>query len=269
MNEYTETNRIHWNELAELHPTTDTYDVEGFLNGETSLNTLEREELGGVSGQSLLHLQCHFGLDTLSWAREGAMVTGVDFSEQAIEAARELREKTDLDARFVQSDVYDLPDVLDEQFDIVCTSYGVIYWLPDLDEWARVIEEFLQPGGTFYIAEIHPFISSFEDLDASGSCRIAWPYFHTGPLEIEEDGSYADWNANLDHPTRYEWEHSFSDIINAILSVGLDIEFIHEHPFSSFQQFESMEEDDDGYWHIPDLEHDIPLLFSIRAHKPT
>jgi SAM-dependent methyltransferase len=267
-NEYTEVNRVHWDELAELHPTTAAYDVDGFLNGETSLNPLEREELGNVSGQSLLHLQCHFGLDTLSWAKEGAKVTGIDFSGKAIEAARTLRDEADLDARFIQSDIYNLPDVLNEQFDIVFTSYGVIYWLPDLDEWANVIEQSLRPGGTFYIVEIHPFTSSLEDLDASGSCRIAWPYFGAGPLEIEEDGSYADWDATLDHPTRYEWEHTFSDVVNAILDSGLDIEFIHEHPSSTFQQFEAMEQEEDGYWRVPDLEHEIPLRFSIRARKP-
>lgn len=269
MDEYLTTNRDHWDELADLHPTTDAYAVDEFLNGETSLSRLEREEIGDVSGRSLLHLQCHFGLDTLSWAREGAEATGIDFSETAIETARELTEETGLDARFVRSDIYDLPDVLDEQFDIVFTSYGVIFWLPDLDEWARVIERFLRPGGTFYIAEIHPFTTTFEDLDASGSCRIAWSYFDSGPLEVDEDGSYADWDAKLDHRIRYEWAHSFSDVINAILGAGLDIEFIHEHPFSVFQQFESMVEDSDGYWRIPDLKYEIPLTFSIRAHKPT
>lgn len=275
------TNRAHWDELVDLHPTTDLYDLEAFLAGESSLFPLELEEFGAVlqstsdsaareergdTHPSLLHLQCHFGLDTLSWAREGAAVTGVDFSERAIETACELADETGLDARFIQSDIYDLPDALTEQFDAVFTSYGVIYWLPDLDGWAEIIERFLHPSGTFYMAEIHPFTSSLE-WDEPGSCRLAWPYFETG-FEVEAEGSYADRDADLEQTTVYEWSHSLSDVLMALIDAGLELEFVHEHPFTTFQQFESMEQDDKGYWRIPELKHDIPLLFSIRARKP-
>ncbi|MFC7202067.1 class I SAM-dependent methyltransferase [Haloferax namakaokahaiae] len=166
MDDFRATNRDHWDELAELHPTTPLYDVDGFLAGESSLMDLEREELGSVEGNSLLHLQCHFGMDTLSWAREGATVTGIDFSPKAIEMARELRDEAGIDAdqaRFVESDVYELPENLDGEFDVVFTSYGAISWLSDIDQWAEIIDHFLKPGGTFYIAEIHPVVGAIEE----------------------------------------------------------------------------------------------------------
>ena len=146
MDKRLETNRTNWNERTPVHAASSFYDVEGFKNGLTTLTDIERREVGNVSGKTLLHLQCHFGMDTMSWSRLGAKATGVDFSDTAIDLARALKEDIGTDARFIRSNVYDLPDVLDEEFDIVFTSYGVLCWLPDLEKWASGRPPLPQPG---------------------------------------------------------------------------------------------------------------------------
>jgi len=156
-------NKELWNKRVAVHLKSDFYDLPSFKAGNTSLNNIELQALGNVKGKSLLHLQCHFGMDTLSWAREGAIVTGVDFSAAAIEEAGLLAKETGLDAKFICSDIYDLPQNLNEKFDIVFTSYGVIGWLPDLDKWAPVISHFLNPEGVFFIAEFHPVLWMMDD----------------------------------------------------------------------------------------------------------
>ena len=163
MNEYFEANRRHWDEVVPIHMRSDLYDVDSFKAGKSKLKPVEREELRDVRGKTMLHLQCHFGLDTLSWAREGAIVTGVDFSEPAIEGAKALAAETGIEARFIISDVYSLPDRLEEEFDIVFTSYGAICWLPDIGRWAQVVTRFLKPGGTFYMVEFHPVCGIFDN----------------------------------------------------------------------------------------------------------
>ena len=268
MDEYTETNRDHWNELASVNVKSDFYDVEGFKKGKLSLLPIEREELGDVTGKSLLHLQCHFGLDTLSWARLGAKVTGVDLSDKSIDLARTISKETGIDAEFICSDVYDLPNALDKQFDIVFTSYGVLLWMPDLNKWASVVSHFLKPGGTFYIVELHPFVNVFDVEKDVTELKVKYPYFHSPiPDKWESDGSYADKDAALTHAS-YEWTHSMSDILNAMITAGLQIEFIHEFPYCCYQRFPFMEEYKDGLYHMTgDKEKMIPLMFSLKAIK--
>jgi SAM-dependent methyltransferase len=241
--------------------------VEGFKAGTSSLRALEVEELGDVAGKSLLHLQCHFGLDTLSWARRGATVTGADFSDHAIAAAGALAKEVNLTARFVLSDLYHLPDVLDGQFDIVYTSYGVLFWLPDLRRWANVIAHFLKPGGAFYIVEYHPFAAVFENENA-GDFEVAYPYFHgPEPLEFETSGSYADRTADFHFP-EYGWDHPLSDIINALLAAGLRLEYLHEFPYCFEQRFPFMVHGADGRWRFAGRTNNmIPVLFSLKATK--
>src|SRR5205823_6481205 len=163
MDEYIEANRKHWDELVSIHVKSAFYTVDSVRQGRTSLHPLEIEELGDVRGKRLLHLQCHFGLDTLSWARLGAAVTGADFSDEAIRTARELASELQIPATFVLSNLYDLPGALDGQFDVVYTSHGVLGWLPDIAGWARVAAHFVKPGGFFYVAEIHPVAQVFEN----------------------------------------------------------------------------------------------------------
>ena len=253
--------------MTPIHARSKFYDVAGFKSGKSSLKSIELEELGDVSGKSLLHLQCHFGLDTLSWARLGAKVTGIDFSDKAIDLARSLSKELSIEASFVQSDIYALPNVLDSQFDIVFTSYGVLCWLPDLRRWGEIITHFLKPGGTtFYMVADHPLANIFESAEDSSELKIAYSYFHTPePTEWGPGGgSYAEPDAKVSSSS-YEWAHSLSDVINALISAGLRIEFTHEFPVCTWQRFASMKQDEDEWWR---LEGDnIPLTYSLRATK--
>ncbi len=265
MDEHLKNNRELWNELTPIHARSEFYDVEGFKNGRCTLKPIELEELGDVAGKSLLHLQCHFGLDTLSWARLGVKTTGIDFSEEAINLARRLSRETGIKADFICSDIYKLPDVLDEKFDIVFTSYGVLCWLPDLTKWAEITSQFLGPGGTLYMVEDHPFAVVFDDSKDAAELKVAYSYFHTPePIKWEPEGSYADGNAKVSHPS-YEWTHSLGDVLNALIHAGLRIEFVHEFPLCAWCRFPSMEQDEAGWWRIKG--DNIPLTFSLMATK--
>jgi 2-polyprenyl-3-methyl-5-hydroxy-6-metoxy-1,4-benzoquinol methylase len=267
MDAYLETNRRHWDELVPIHLQSAYYDLEAFKAGKSSLHAIEIEELGEVAGKTMLHLQCHFGIDSLSWARRGAKVTGADFSPEAISAARRLAAQTGIEAQFVESEVYSLPETLDAQFDIVFTSYGVLSWLPDLNGWASLVAHFLVPGGTFYIAELHPIGGMFDT--SADELRANQPYFSRGePLRFDDDGSYADLEAKLTNRTTYSWAHPVSTVATALIDAGLRLEFIHEFPYSIERWFPFMERGDDGYYHMPESMPLIPLLYSIRAHKP-
>lgn len=267
MEEYLEANRARWDELVGIHVPSAFYDVDGFKAGRISLSPIEREELGDVAGRSLLHLQCHFGLDTLSWARLGARVTGVDFSPVAVEAARGLAAELGIDARFLCSDVYGLPQVLDERFDVVFTSWGVICWLPDLDRWARVASHFMAPGGTFYMAEFHPFACVFDT--ESESLLFRYQYFNSGEPEIFEEGrgSYADPTAELENKVTYSWSHSMGEVVNALIAAGLSIDFLHEFAFSPEWYRPFLELGDDGLYRMKEDHGCLPLAFSIKATK--
>lgn len=274
MSKHLDTNQAWWDERVSLHAGSAFYDVQAFKDGELTLMDLERRELGDVAGKSLLHLQCHFGLDTLSWARLGAEVTGVDFSAEGIALARSLSAELSIPATFVRSDIYDLPRVLSGPFDIVFTSYGVLCWLPDLVGWAEVIAHFLAPGGTFYIAETHPFALVFYDEEDAGDLQVHYPYFHgPGPMRFEVAGSYAEPEAEATNRVTYEWTHTLGGIVNALISTGLEIQFLHEFPHACYEMLPFMEQDADGWWRLtpPDgstwAQDAIPLTFSLRARK--
>jgi len=270
MTEPIEENRKHWDEVAEKHPKTNHYNIDSFLQGKSTLLPLEQEEVGAVSGKDILHLQCHFGLDTLSWAREGAQVTGVDFSSNAIQKARELAVQSGLDnkSEFIESDIYDLPKIHESQYDVVYTSYGVLGWLPDLSEWANVIYHHLRPGGSFYIAELHPFAMMLPaDFDGQETNFYA-PYFTPDePLSYQATGTYADEDLDLEHESRNHWTHGLGEIITALVDTNLQLDFVNEHTFTPFKQFEQMEQDENGCWRF--CNHiEIPLTVSIKAQKP-
>ncbi len=267
MQDYMNANRALWNELTPIHARSAFYDLEGFKRGKSSLLALEIEEVGDVSGKSLLHLQCHFGLDTLSWARLGANVTGVDFSEEAIALAQALTQELDIAARFLHTNIYALPDMLTEQFDIVFTSYGVLCWLPDLARWGQIIAQYLKPGGTFYIVEDHPFRAIFEDSKSVDSYCISLSYFQgPEPLSYDSEGDYADPSARVTRPS-YQWLHSLGAIINALTGAGLRIEFLHEFPVCAWQAFPFLEQGADGWWRVKDGMIPIPMTFSLKATK--
>ncbi len=266
MNEYEQANRALWDEWADVNAKSKEYNVAGFLAGRSSLWPLELEELGEVAGKSLLHLQCHFGMDTLSWARRGAVVTGADFSDRAVGLAQALAREAGLEARFICSDLYALPEVLSVQFDIVYTSYGVLCWLRDLKRWAELIAHFLKPGGVFYVADFHPFIQVFDEGSAS-ELRVKYPYFYQPtPTEWSVQGSYADRDAQVSQTVEYEWPHSLGEIVSVLAAAGLRIEFLHEQRYSVHAQLEGMERDAQGYWRLKGP-YDLPLMFSLRAVK--
>lgn len=243
------------------------YDLKGFKAGRSSLLSIEREELSDVKGKKLLHLQCHFGMDTLSWAREGAIVTGVDFSENAIDLARTLSKELDIPASFIHTNIYDLPKVLDDKFDIVFTSYGVIGWLPDLFKWAEIIDYFIKPQGIFYIIENHPF-GNLIDEKYKEEFKIGYNYFNDGtPYRFDDDEFYVDTDEEIKNKTTYDWFHPMANIINALLNIGFELLFLHEFPFSFFQIHPDMKRREDGYWQFQTFKHSIPMMFSLKAKK--
>ncbi len=265
--DYLQTNRRLWDEWTPIHLQSAMYDVVSFKEGRSTLWPLEIEEAGEVAGKRLLHLQCHFGADTLSWARLGAAVTGVDFSPKAIDAARALAAEVGIDACFVCADVLELDQALDGEFDVIYTGGGAINWLPDLQRWGRVVANFLAPGGTFYLREYHPFAYLFDDSEnAREPSTITYPYFaQREPLQIPVKGSYADPEAQVSEPHSYSWVYAFQDIFDALIGAGLRIQFLHEFPFVGEKLFPFVEQRDDGLWYARGC--DLPLMFSIRAVK--
>ena len=267
MKDYYDANKKMWDEYAKTHFESDNYQVKEFLAGETTLKSYELSELGDVRDKKLLHLQCHFGLDTLSWAKEGAIVTGVDFSPKAIELAKKLAEMTGIEGKFIESNIYDLPKLLNEKFDIVYTSIGVLCWLQDLEKWAEIVAHFIKPGGIFYIAELHPFAMVFDE-EHEEELTLKYNYFHDDkPMEFEVEGTYAVPDAKIDQDKSYEWIYSLSDVINNLIKAGLTIEYLNEFPFTVYQGFPYAERCEDGYWRLKNQKAIIPLLFTLKAIK--
>jgi 2-polyprenyl-3-methyl-5-hydroxy-6-metoxy-1,4-benzoquinol methylase len=253
--DYLAINRQAWNARTEQHLASKFYDVPGFLAGASSLQHIELAELGDVSGKSVLHLQCHFGLDTLSLAQLGATATGIDLSDKAIAAAQSLAQQTGLDAQFVCTDLYDVAAKVSGVFDVVFTSYGAIGWLPDLQRWAQIIAEKLQPGGIFYMAEFHPhYFTSQGDA-----------YFsHTEP-DIVNEGTYTDTQGEINTPL-CTWSHPISEILTCLLEVGLKIELFNEFPYSPYNCFEDLEERAPGRFYARGTP-EVPMIFSLRARS--
>jgi len=266
MNEQINANRELWQKLTEVNAASSFYRLEEFKKGENKLNPLELGEVGPVTGKSLLHLQCHFGMDTLSWARLGAKVTGMDFSPLAIELAQSLARELNLSAEFICCNLYDLPTHLQGQFDIVYTSYGVLAWLPDVTRWAEIAASYVKPGGIFYIAEFHPFATIFDE--STDDFIINFPYFQKDPfLEVAEE-SYTEDGNKFDPIESFEWNHPLGEVVSALIGVGLQIEFLHEFPYSVYRQLKMLKETPDHIYTFPDGEAPFPLMYSIRAKKP-
>jgi len=264
-------NRHLWNDKVDYHVASPMYNVAGFLSGVDSLNKIESDLLGDVQGKRILHLQCHFGLDSLSLARRGAKhVTGVDFSDRAIEKARELAESTNLTAstRFICCNIYDLQEHLscdqDELFDIVFTSYGVITWLPDINRWSSLISRYLKSNGVFIIVEFHPILWIFDETFS----RIEYSYFNEKVLVSESNGSYADRNAPISNQC-VEWNHSLSEIVQSIINHGLRIDSLQEFDYSPYDTFLKTVKTENGFYQIKGLEKKIPMIFALKATKST
>ncbi|MBC8003184.1 MAG: class I SAM-dependent methyltransferase [Opitutaceae bacterium] len=254
-------NQELWDNLTRVHVDSPFYDVPGFLKGKSSLTQIELDLLGDVRGKSVLHLQCHFGLDTLSLARLGASITGVDFSSVALKTARELNDRLQLDARFIQSDVNQLDSSLEGGFDIIFASFGVIGWHADLGEWARIVSRFMNKTGRFCFAEFHPVLWMLSD-DHS---KIKHSYFRADPIVEENAKSYADPGAGS-LGTSYCWNHSLGELFQALESQGLTIKNFKEYDYSPYRSF-SGSTAEDGRYYIKGLEHMLPLTYSLTAIK--
>lgn len=260
---YLEVNRAAWNKRASVHFASEFYDVPAFIAGKSSLNSIELGLLGDITGKTLLHLQCHFGQDTISLQRLGAVATGIDLSDESIRLARELAGKTGSDARFVCSDVYALPENLSGEFDWAFSSYGTIGWLPDLKKWAGVIRHFLKPGGKFLLVEFHPQVWMFDDEFS----YIQYSYFNTTPIVEEITGTYADRNA----PEKYaeiSWNHSFQDILKSLLDEGLQLRDFREYNYSPYNCFRKMVEAEPGKFQIQGMEGKLPMVYALTVEKP-
>ena len=269
MDERIEINRHNWNERTPIHAASAMYDLEGFKAGRITLNDIETSEIGIVADKSLLHLQCHFGMDTMSWTRLGATATGVDLSDASIALAKELNDELGLNTRFVRSNLYNLPDVLYDQFDIVYTALGALCWLPDMTSWAEIIALYMKPGGMFYMLDEHPagrIFDAVQNADGNYDLEPRYSYFPEpdGMLDEGPRNTYAG-SASISTPV-YEWQHSLSEIINALINAGLKIEFLHEFPFSFFQALPQMKKRK-GWWRLDRYDGNIPFLLSIKATK--
>ena len=254
--EYFEMNRAGWDRRAKAHVESRFYDVEGFLRGGTSLKEIELAELGSVAGKRLLHLQCHFGLDTLSWTRRGATCTGVDISPVAIDQARALAAQTGLAADFACSDVYGYEHDGGAPFDIVYTSYGAICWLPDLTRWAAVIAANLAVGGTFYMVEFHPVYDLLE----------GYSYFTRPDPDVTEEPTYTENGAGV-VARLATWAHPLSSVINALVQVGIQVERVNEFPFSPYNCFAGMVERETGRFYLGHKGNDVPIVYSLKGRK--
>jgi 2-polyprenyl-3-methyl-5-hydroxy-6-metoxy-1,4-benzoquinol methylase len=262
--DYIEINKALWNEKTKHHTTSAFYNMDngGFIGGESSLKEIELALLGDIKGKTILHLQCHFGQDSLSLSRMGAHVTGVDFSDEAIRKARELNEQLGLDAQFICSDIYELPSVLNKQFDIVYTSYGTIGWLPDMQRWAKVVAGHLRPGGRFVFVEFHPVMWMFNNQFT----EIQYAYFNKEAIVETLSGTYADRDADI-QLQEIGWNHDLSEVMQSLIGSGLSITSFKEYDYSPYNCFANMVPVGEGRFHIQGLEGKLPMLYSLIAAK--
>ena len=261
--QYFAANKELWNKRTAIHIGSEFYNVPDFLEGKSSLNQIELNELGDVRDKKILHLQCHFGMDSLSLARMGAQVTGVDLSDAAIEQAKKLSEDAGVEARFICCNAFDLREHLDEQFDIVFTTYGVLGWLPDLERWAEIVAHCLKPGGFLYLAEFHPIVWMFDESFK----EIKYHYHNEEVIATETQGTYTDREANISNE-EYGWNHSLSEVINCLIEQGLNISFLNEYNYSPYNCFNNTVQGSDGYWRIKGMENKIPMVYSLKASSP-
>jgi SAM-dependent methyltransferase len=268
--EWLEVNRANWDERVPLHLDAPSYDLSDLRAGKGRLHPIESRELGDVRGKRILHLQCHFGRDTLTLAQQGADVVGLDFSPCAVATARALAAELGLSSRaqFVEANVYDAPQALEGRalFDIVYVTWGSLCWLPDVDKWADVVAHFLRPGGYLYLADAHPAAMVLEDVDPSGTVEpvLYLPYFIDGPIIEDDPTDYANKAARLKNVRTHEWMHPLGSILSGLGKAGLRLEWFHEHPEVPWKMFAALVPGDGGLYRWPEKQW-MPLSFSLKA----
>ncbi|YCO53894.1 class I SAM-dependent methyltransferase [Psychroserpens sp. MEBiC05023] len=261
--DYFEVNRHTWNEKVKVHSKSEMYDLKAFKKGKSSLMTYELAALNNVKGKSLLHLQCHFGQDTLSWSRLGAKCVGVDLSDEGIKLAKALNQELELDAEFVCCNVLNTSDYISDTFDIIYTSYGVIGWLPDLKPWGKMIADRLNSGGMFYMVEFHPIVWMFDYLEDIKVMRYG--YMQDEAIYEEYEGTYANQDSKM-VSKEYGWNHGLSEVVNALVEAGLRIEYLNEYDESPYNVLPDLVETKSGNYVTKDKLY--PLIFEIKATKP-
>ena len=260
--DYRAVNRNSWNQRTAVHIDSEFYDNKSFIAGRNSLKNIELKLLGNVEGKRILHLQCHFGQDSISLPRLGAVVTGVDLSDKAIIEARALAKTVGVDCRFICSDLFELPDQLNETFDVVFTTYGTIAWLPDLDKWASIVSRFLKPGGQFVFVEFHPVVWMFDD-DLK---EVAYSYFQADPIVEIEAGTYANKEANINQKC-ITWNHGIGEVVTALLKQNIQIKSLEEFDYANYPALANAEEFEPGKYRVKHFGNKIPLLYAIEGQK--
>ena len=261
-NEFFKVNKATWNEKVKIHSESAMYDMASFKLGKSSLMPYELEALGDVKGKSILHLQCHFGQDTLSLSRMGAKCVGVDLSDEGIKLAQKLNEELSLDADFFCCNVLNTSNHIKDTFDIVFTSYGVIGWLPDLKPWGMMIGERLKKGGVFFMAEFHPIAWMFDYLE--GKPILKYGYMQDQVIYEEYEGTYANKESKMTSK-EYGWNHGLSEVVNALTEAGLHIEYLKEFDESPYDVFPDLTKTKSGMYVSKDRL--FPLIFTIKATK--
>ena len=260
MDAFKQSNRASWDERADIHAQDRTgfYAIDRFLGGEDVLYPIEAAEIGDVAGLKLAHFQCHIGIDTLCLARRGAKATGLDFSPHAIAKARELSARSGLAAEFVEGEVYDAPELLGTDFDIVFTSWGTITWLDDIRAWAQAIAGTLKPGGRLYFADTSPAIATHEEIDG-----VILPHYDWRSARTTYTGDETPLVTNF----TYEWMRGVSDVIDALLRAGMRLDFMHEHELLPFRLFPMMVDAGSRMFRLPAGMPRMPLALSLGATK--
>ncbi len=263
MQEYYDNNKALWNAKVPIHLDAELYNMEAFMAGESSLDKATLKHLGDVSGKKVLHLQCHFGQDTLSLARMGAKATGLDISDVAVDKARELNDTLGLDARFVCCNIFDAKDHIDEKFDIVFASFGTIIWLPELDAWADIVQHFLKPGGRFVFLDFHPVM----DMLNWDTCAFEYHYFNKQEPYMEiTQGTYADANADI-KMKEYFWNHSLMEVIQALQKANLKMETMKEYDYSPYDIFGEMIKRSDREYTMKRMPVAFPYFYALVYSK--
>lgn len=260
--DYIDINRQSWNNRVDSHIKSDFYNMEDFMKGKSSLNDIELILLGDLTSKNVLHLQCHFGQDSISLSRLGAKVTGIDLSDKAIVSAQKIADDTNANVKFICSDIYDLPNHLDEQFDVVFTSYGTIAWLPDLDKWAKIISKYLKPDGQFVFVEFHPVVWMYDDNFE----KICFRYFNSGPIFETESGTYADKKADISLSS-VVWNHGIGEVVSCLIKNGLEICSLDEYDYSPYNCFLHTIEFEPNKFRIKHFGDKIPMVYSLTAKR--
>ena len=273
MSDYREVNRLMWDERASAHAGSPDYDVAAFAADPQFLSDVvrfDRPLLGDISGQRGVHLQCHIGTDTVSLARLGAQMTGLDFSGSALRHARALSTAAGVDAGFVQADVYAARAALDGDFDLVFTGIGALCWLPSITRWAGTVASLLRPGGRLFLREGHPVLWALGDPTEPGRIELSHPYLELPePMVWDEQGTYVQSSAVFEHTVSHQWNHGIGQILTAVLAAGLRIDAFVEHDSIPWNAFPGhMDAVDGGEYRLSVQPERLPHSYTLIASRP-